>query len=70
MVDFRNIVKITTIFQKYVLSREIRDLRTCTPGARKFLNFLKNRFPGSETLFEVFMAAHMRGDFAIFANNH
>ena len=55
MVDFPNIVKITTIFQNFVLSREIRDLRTCNPGAKKFLNFLKNRFLSSESLFKLFM---------------
>ena len=56
MVDFPKIVKITTFFQNSVLSREIRDLRTCNPGAKKFLNFLKNRFLGSESTFEFFMA--------------
>ena len=61
--EIKVIVKITTIFQKYALSRKIRDLRTCTPGARKFLNFLKNLFPGSETLFEVFMAHEGLCDF-------
>ena len=56
MVDFPNIVKITTIFQKFVLSHEIRDLHTCNPGAKKFLNFLKKRFLSSESMFELFMA--------------
>ena len=56
MVDFRNIVKIQTIFQKSFLSREIRDLRTCNPGAKKFLNFLKNSLLGSESTFELYMA--------------
>ena len=54
MVEFLNIVKITTTFQNFVLSREIRDLRTCNPGVKKFLNFLKNRFPRSESSFESF----------------
>ena len=56
MVDFPNIVKITTIFQNCFLSRKIRDLRTHSPGAKKFLNFPKNRFISSESIFEVFMA--------------
>ena len=53
---FPNIVKITTIFQNCFLTREIRDLRTCNPGAKKLLNFLKNRFISSESTFELFMA--------------
>ena len=56
MVDFRNIVKMTTFFQKCFLSREIRDLRSCNPGAKKLLNFLKNRFISSESKFKLFTA--------------
>ena len=55
MVNFRNIVKIKTIFQKSVLSREIRDLRTSNPGAKNFLNFLKNRFISSKSTFKLFI---------------
>ena len=56
MVDLRNIVKITTIFQNCFLSREIRDLRTRNPGVKKFLNFLKNSFISSEPVFGLFTA--------------
>ena len=52
----QTIAEVTTIFQKTALSRTIRDLRTCDPGAKKSLNFLKNRFLGSESIFELFMA--------------
>ena len=55
MVDFSNIVKNMTIFEIFVLSREIRDLRTCNPGVKKFLNSLKNRFLSSESIFELAM---------------
>ena len=56
MVDFANIVKIATIFQKCFLTREICDLRTCNPGAKKLLNFLKKHFMSSESIFHLFMA--------------
>ena len=56
MLDFPNVVKITTIFQNSVISREIRDLRTFNPGAKKLLNFLKKRFISPETIFELLMA--------------
>ena len=55
MVDFWNIVKFMTKFQFCVLSREIRVLRTSNPGAKKLLNFLKNRFASSNSTFELFM---------------
>ena len=44
------------IFQNSFLSREIRDLRTCNPGVKKFLNFLKNCFLASESGFNLFTA--------------
>ena len=52
MVDFLNIVKITTIFQDWILSHEISDLQTCNPGVKKSQNFLKNRFLSSESVLE------------------
>ena len=56
MVNFANIVKIATIFEKCFLTREISDLRTCNPGAKKLLNFLKKCFICSESIFELLMA--------------
>ena len=64
MVDFPIFLKNTTIFHNSVLSREIRDIRTCNPGAKKFPNFLKNRFPSSESIFDLFMALRGIRDFS------
>ena len=53
MVDFPDIVKITTFFRNFVISRNTRF--TDIQRGQKFLNFSKNRFLATEPSFDLFM---------------
>ena len=62
----------STFFAFSFISREIRDLRTCDPGTKKFLKFLKKRILGSESVMDPFMAhggiANIFNNCAFFGN--